>query len=540
MKAKRIITAVISIVYLGFFVLCCYSWGGDAGVSAMPAPLIGTPRVNFASGSFPEDTQELSVVLAEGETARLDEFTDLRSVDLSGSTCYEEIMRWAEKHPAVTVRYTVPLPDGSVLDNSAQAVDLSGFDSESVSQAAALLGYLPKLTEIDLGLASTERNIGSDTIAVLQESCPSAKLKCSASLAGQTVDLYAESLSLGGMSRDEVAAAAAFLPCMPELSSVDLGYEGDGGLAWEDIGMLQSACPEISFSYAFSRFGKDLNISNETLDFNHITMDDQGAAVREILPYMKNCTYLDMDFCNVSNEAMESIRNDFPNIKVVWRIWFGTDYSVRTDVIKILASKPSVGGVVDDAQASVLRYCTDLKYLDLGHNEAITDLSFVYGMPNLEVLVIAMNPLSDITPLASCPHLEYIELNSTNVSDLSPLSGLTELRHLNLGNCKNVSDITPLYGLTELERLWIGCVDPVPAEQVATMQECAPNCRIDTTTLDPTQGGWRYADLNDWGWDLYVETGYFGYELDPRYELLREQFGYDSLDYSYTWKDPLY
>lgn len=544
MKIKRIIIAVISLIYICFFVLCCYSGPVRADTAAaFPAPdlsLLGPKKVRFSAGSFPVDSAELTVVLQSGETALLDQFTDLQSADFSGSTCYDEIAAWAAAHPEVSVRYTVELPDSSVLDNSAQTADLSGLDGESVSQAAALLGYLPKLTEINLGSASAERSVSTETIAALRESCPSAALKYSASIAGQTLDISAQSLSLGGMSHDEAAAAAAFLACMPELSSVDLGYEGDGGLTWEDIGLFQSACPEVNFSYAFSRFGQDLNISNETLDFNHITMDDEGAAVRSILPYMKNCTYLDMDFCNVSNEAMASIRDDFPDIKVVWRIWFGTAYSVRTDVEKILASKPSKGGTLDDSQVDVLKYCSDIKYLDLGHNEAITDLSFVYGMPNLEVLIIAMNPVSDLTPLASCPKLEFLGMHSTSISDLSPLSGLTELRHLNIANCPDVTDISPLYGLTDLERLWIGCIDPVPAEQVEYMQGCAPNCEIDTTVYDPEAGRWRVIGYTELSLQLYEETGWLKEVYHPRYELLREQFGYATEDYAFYWLDPKY
>lgn len=51
-----------------------------------------------------------------------------------------------------------------------------------------------------------------------------------------------------------------------------------------------------------------------------------------------------MDSCGVSDEEMAAIRDDFPDVNVVWRIWFGTGYSVRTDVEKILASQPQRAG----------------------------------------------------------------------------------------------------------------------------------------------------------------------------------------------------
>ena len=44
----------------------------------------------------------------------------------------------------------------------------------------------------------------------------------------------------------------------------------------------------------------------------------------------------------------------------------------------------------------------------------------------------------------------------------------------------------------------------------------------------------------DYSWKHWEETGYFIYENVPRYELLRQQFGYDDLAYSFSWLDPLY
>ena len=535
---KKIMKGLVSLIYVALFVLCCFSWPmSESGVST---PIIGTPNINFAAGSFPVDTVDLAVPLQPGEVSLLSGFSALGSVDFSGSTCYDEFIPWIEAHPEISARYTVALPTGEAVEWNVDKLDLTGMDSEAISQAAKVLPYLPNLAEINLGSESGGASLLPVDIAALQEACPEVKLSYLFSMAGKDIILSDERLDLTSLSREEVERAATMLSSMSALTYVDLGGEGANDLAWEDVGTLQAANPNAEFKYSFTLYDQSLTTLDEVVSFSHITMYDEGEAVRRIMPYMQKCTYLDMDFCGVSNESMAAIRDEFPDTKVVWRIWFGENYSVRTDVEKILASKPTQGGVVNDEQAWVLRYCTDVKYLDLGHNEAITDISFVSCMPNLEVFVIAMNPLEDISPLANCTHLEYIELNSTNISDLSPLADKKELRHLNIGNCKSVSDISPLYGLTDLERLWIGCFDPVPAEQVAIMQEAAPDCKIDTTTDDPTQGGWRYADLNDKGWATWVKYGYFDFDLHPRYELLREQFGYADLAYSFTWLDPLY
>ena len=106
------------------------------------------------------------------------------------------------------------------------------------------------------------------------------------------------------------------------------------------------------------------------MNLSHISITDNGELVRQVISCMPNLRYLDMDTCGVDNVHMAHIRDDFPNIKVVWRIWFGTNYTVRTDVKKILASMPSVGGDLTVANTYNLRYCTEVKYLDVGHNEA--------------------------------------------------------------------------------------------------------------------------------------------------------------------------
>lgn len=540
MKAKKAVIIIFSLIYVALIVVFGFSWSNHNNQEiGLVTPIFGKPKVVFSAGSFPVDSEELTVVLAPGESALLNDFPGLKSADLSGSECLDEILEWSQAHPDVSLRYTVAMPDGSTVDNSAQSLDLSGFSAEDASAALELCRYLPALREIELGTLDAKRLVDGGAMSALMEALPEVTLDYTCTVAGQRADKNTESLNLSGMNHEDAALAAQLLPGLSKLKTVELGCEGDGGVSWEDIGMLQAACPQITFSYGFNRFGKDLNINFETVDLNHITMNDEGAEVRAFLPYMKNCTYLDMDFCNVSNEAMNSIRQDYPDIKVVWRIWFADAYSVRTDVERILASKPSKGGMIDNEDAKVLAYCTDVKYLDLGHNDDITDISFVRSMPKLEVFTIALTNLEDISPLADCPHLEHLMLNDTKVTDLSPLSGLTELRHINIGDTP-VPDISPLYSLTELERLWIGCNTPVPAEQVEEMQRCAPNCEINNTTWDPEGGGWRVIGYTALSLALYEETGWLQDEYAPRYKLLREQLGFGDGDYAFTWNDPKY
>ena len=586
-KVLHVFKCIILLAYLVFIVLCGHSCimtlfrnsipaasGADLSepVAQTAAQLVAQPKneneIALSSGIYEKTADYLAAVVTPADLALLDQFTALQSADFSGSTCYAEIQSWAQSHPDVSVRYTVTLPDGQTLASDAAAVNLSAMDPSLLPQAASLLQYLPGLQTVDLGLAQAGNTISPDVLSSLAAACPNADIHYALSLLGQEVSLSDTEVDLSSMSADQVGEAAAVLRSMTNLQKIRLGGE-NGSVGWDGVAAIHDAAPEAALDYAFSLWGVDANLADEYLSFSHIRMDDQGAAVRRILPYMTNLETLDMDTCDVSNENMAVIRDENPDVDVIWRIWFA-GYSVRTDVERILASSTLRGGTVTNEEAAKLQYCTKVKYLDLGHNNAITDISFARSMPDLEVLILAINDISDISPLADCHKLEYLEINSTNVTDLTPLSGLTSLRHLNIGrtvksdvnngedmNRPRVTDITPLYGLDGLERLWIGSLTApgIPAEQIAYMKELlhelppdpeddfVDNQRVNVIASDPSQGTWRFDEhVDNSKWAFYMQYGYFNYDYMPRYALLREQFQYDLGDaaYSLPQNDPLY
>lgn len=285
----------------------------------------------------------------------------------------------------------------------------------------------------------------------------------------------------------------------------------------------------------FEFLGQTFNVNNEYWNLSHVEMTlADVSTVKEMMFFMPNLKGLDMDSCGKGDDfdiAMADIRDSYPNVSVVWRIWFGEGgtYTVRTDVEKILAS---LVGNCRSSNCKSLKYCTKVKYLDLGHNNDMDDISFVKYMPDLQIAILAMGVWTDASPLANCKKLEYAELQTTGLSDLTPLSGLTNLKHLNICYNMGIWDITPLYNLTNLERLWIGKLDPVPQEQIDELKSRIPGCTVNNTTVDPTGGDWRYV--------FNAETGTNDY--DPYYAYVREVFNYSSSPacYSLPQNDPLY
>lgn len=534
MKGRKL-AGIVVVIYVLILTVCSASWLWGLSFSDVTAAI--THSVVFEAGSFSpkESLTELKVVLQEGETAKLDELPALKKADLRGSDCTAEICEWARAHPGVDVIYDVPLLDGTRVDYTAEAVDFSAAGHATLPDFLSCLDYLPNVTAVSLGTDEGNADpLTPEDISTLAVGREGISFSYSVKVGALSISLTDTTLDLTSLKSGDVEELSLWLPHMTALSSVALGDEESCTLSWAEIAALEKACPQAQFSYSFTLYGRSFTLADETIDLSMIQIDDDGAAVVEALPALTNCKTLDMDdggvVIGLSYERMQSIREQFPEVDVVWRIWFGTNYSVRTDTERILASKPTVGGNLDDVEVSKLRYCTKVKYIDLGHNESIYDISFVSSMPDLEVFIIAMNPLMDISPLKNCTKLEYLEIFSTYVSDLSPLSGCTALRHLNISNCPNLTDISPLYGLSALERLWIGTKTTIPADQIAQMQSSAPACKISNTSDDEQGDAWRYT---------HYDENKCKYYWVPRYEQLAQQLGYFTpyKSYSFYWLD---
>ena len=141
----------------------------------------------------------------------------------------------------------------------------------------------------------------------------------------------------------------------------------------------------------------------------------------------------------------------------------------------------------------IVKYCKNLYALDLGHNE-FDDLSFLYDMPQLRVLIIAAGNAKDITPIGSLKHLEYLEIFNNSIEDISCLKDMPYLMDLNIVQ-NLIDDISPVKELKSLKRLWIfthsrRSPGPESEETLAELQKALPNCYIDGVSTS-TAGGWR-------------------------------------------------
>jgi len=509
MNKHKITLSVISLL-----VLCCLLCG-----CAKP--------VEFTNGEIDAEASDVAIVINEGETALLNELPNLQSADLSGSTCYEEIIEWAAANPDVSVRYTVEFPDGQKIENTAQELDLSQINDTNADAAVSLTRYLPELKRVKCA-----EGFNAEHILALSAAFPEADIDCMFTFMGAPISIKETGLDLSAANHADIEELLDWLPVMDQLESIELGSdERENALTWDDIYAVHQAAPQALMSYSFELYGTRYSLDDTEMNLRYIPISDKGELVYKVTACMPNLAVLDMDGCGVASEHMARIRDNLPGTEVIWRIKFGDAYSVRTNVTTILASNPGLGGELTFENTRELMYCTKVKYLDLGHNSYLSDIGFTSYMPDLEVLVIAMANWSDISPLADCPKLEYAEIQTSGLNDLSPLAGLENLRHLNISHCFALHDLSPIMEL-DLDRLWIGAFTPIPPEQVEEFRALHPDCEINTTTTDPTAEGWRYLGHTPSGVSI----------LAPRYELLRDQFNYGASPYCYAyyWNDPLY
>ena len=370
---------------------------------------------------------------------------------------------------------------------------------------------------------------------------------------GSVYPLDATEVSLHELKHKDVTEAAGLLKQMPGLERIDMGTDGawtevnreelnaetaalerplkaTRDLTWEDLRTLQEAAPQAELEYRFVFYGRYLSTLSEEMDLNHSVMMDEGAAVREILPLMKHCKRLDMDSCGVSSERMAEIRDAYPEMEVIWRIWFANNqFTMRTDSERLWCA--NFYPYMWDEYTQELQYLTNLKYLDLGHNLELHDWNFMRTMTNLEVCIITASGWDTLDMLENCTKLEFLEIVPwAHIElDLTPLAGMQDLEHLNICGMGQTKGWEVLLGMPKLQRLWIGSHTAYffPEGAMEQILEAHPYTDILYKTDGAATGSWR---INPDG------------TVPDRYLLLREQFDYDHWPSvaPYPYNDPKY
>lgn len=450
-------------------------------------------------------TPDVSMVVTEKTISELDKYTNLQNVDLSGSDCYDAILSFIAAHPGVNVTYTVDI-GGSEVENTADSLTLNP-DQFHYDTLVENLAYLPQVTAISL----PRTDLTMDQITALRSRYANVDVKYTVSFLDQELTEDTTTLDVSDMTMDELEQLHSVGSMLPILESLELmDSNGQSSLSMEDVKTLMEECPGLPLHYTFDFYGTTLSTTTETVELHKANIGDEGEAnIRSALDIMPNCTYFKLDNCGVSSEVMASIRDDYPDTKVVWRVFFGKfNCLTDTEMLRI------TNGLTDDIVGE-LKYCTDVKYMDAGHDEKLTDISFIAYMPKLEICILSGSPITDLSCFQDNQSIEFLELCFCGyIKDLTPLSNCPNLKYLNVSYTK-VSDLSPLDELP-IERF--NCMKTKTSDAEANrFNSLHPGCMVRFSGTQCYGYGWRYVDDGITFWDYYAN--------------MREIFMYDNESY---------
>lgn len=419
-------------------------------------------------------------------------FPNLTRVDASACNCYDALLALAESMPQCTFIWNVSL-GGKTVSNQDSTLDLSGTDV-TAEQLGAALPYLPKLTGVDLH----DTGLSGEKLAALAHSHPNIRFDANLDVCGVSVDTGASTLDLTDTTAFDAQSLLSALPYFTNAESVDLTGLS---ISSSDMDALQAAYPEIRFLWDIELCGTTVTGSDTELDLSGKTIESAEDFAAK-LKHLPNLTKINLCDCNLTDEELGKLSEQFPNIKFIWYVtigrWqvrtdaeaFSTGNERSTDSVRYLKSG-TTNLTTEDIQP--LKYCTDLVALDIGHKRRIKDISILTHLPKLRFLIIAMEGFTDLSPIASCTELEYLETFQNFISDISPLLALKKLTHLNCST-NAIGSIDVLKQMTQLQWLWcIRC--GLDNAQLSELQTALPDCTINATGTHSTSNGWRKNDL---------------------------------------------
>ena len=472
-------------------------------------------NVPFQGGSFDNQSEILAVSsLTEEDVYTIAVlFADLRTLDASQCRDYDMIQLFETVRPDCVVVSTVSLGAKIVDTETTELLLVNGdYDFDSLMNNLQHLHSLQSITfkTPDLTLEQLQQ---------LEEAYETVDFKCTAEVLGVEYDTETTEIDLSMMESKDVAAVAQKLAMLPKLQRVELmDANGQAKVTVEDVKTLQAAAPEVGFNYVFEFFGTTISTADKEVviaNASQIT-DANETELRAALGLMSGCERFVLDGCKMSDEKLAKLREEYrENAVIVWRVSFGDGGSTLTDHEVIMCS-----GTLLDSNSKRLQYCEGVRFMDLGHNDYLTDISFIAGMPNLEAVILSGSSIKDLTPLSGCKKLTFLEVAFCGyVADLSPLASCESLKMVNIG----YTDVTDLSPLDNLPMTHLSAKRPSPkisADERNRFDEQHPGCWTEYIGSQPYGVGWRYDTNNK--------------DYLPYYAMLRVIFKYPAPDSGIT------
>ena len=284
---------------------------------------------------------------------------------------------------------------------------------------------------------------------------------------------------LGDESADEILALSA----IPTLKYID-GRNSSEYAAMLELSKLLPEC-EIVWEYEL----QGVKYPSDTTELTVTELEGLEDAIR----YLPKLNYIDLLESPATVEDLDRYSEINPDIFFLWS-FVHDGWLIRTD-IEVYSSLRDLNyhRFTDEEMYPMLKYCKNLKMLDLGHND-LTDMSLIGELTDLEVLIIADNPnLVDASPLGNLTKLTYLEFFMNHkVENFDWLNNLTKLDALNMCYCDYLTELDFLENMPDMGfGMFKFC--NVSEEEIDYWQEQLPESTLVLWdgSIHSCEGGWR-------------------------------------------------
>ena len=448
-------------------------------------------NVPFQNGTVSSDCGELTIdTISDGDIELMAAyFPNLKKVDASRCGDYAMLEKLQARLPELDVIYTVSLGGKSFAPDSTElSLAPEEFDLDTLT---ANLPYLPQVNTLEF----LRTDLTLEQVEQLRTDFPGITFAFTVELLGQEYGEDTTELDLSAMTSEQVEEVSQKLPMLPALEKITLtDGEGNSQLPKEDVKTLQQSVPNAVIDYSFDFFGTVLSTAEEEVHIKNVKIGDEGESeVRAALDLLPNCKRFVLENCQISNEVMAKLRDDYRDrTKVVWRVSFGKGSSL-TDAQILRAVYDLV-----DSNCANLTYLEDVRFMDIGHNEFLKESSFISGMKSLEYVIISGSMISDLKPFANCKNLKVLEAAFCEyIYSAEGLESCENLERLNI-SYTHITDLSPLdnLNLVNLCAMYEG-KSRVPVEEQERFKALKPDCKMTFVGSQPYGSAWRYDDNND-------------------------------------------
>ena len=454
-------------------------------------------NIPFQGSAYPSDATSLRVTdLSAQDVEMLAYFPQLQELDARDLTDYAALSDCILPSSGKSLLCTITL-NGTELQTDTQTLSLSNPSLTELRQVLPLLREL-RLLELSGTLPPVSE------LLALQAEYPAVTLRWNVSFRGKSISSSTTELDLSSQQLD-YASAEALLSQLPLLERVDMR---GCGLTDDEMERLRQAFPQTLLVWDREVAGLRFPTDSVEIDLSGRKIHDPWE-VESVLTSFPRLERVIMSNCGLDNETMDALNRRHEDIRFVWTVYIRF-YPVRTDALyfypyKLNSQRFPFKDTFYDSELAVLRYCTDMVSIDLGHFPSVTTCEWAANMPNLRYLILHDTKVSDLSPLRGCKELVYLEMSKCpHLKDLTPLLECTNLENLNFGITYN-ADPTPLAKMPWLHHIWWSNIKGTSGMACSIAPTLLPEALPKTITYfdgpNPVADGWRlmqtYYDMRD-------------------------------------------